>query len=231
MEYKLNINKLSNNQVEVYGTPKKDKKGIRAGQDMRIIANHIWGDNENSKIVRYENVVPFPTSSIVIKFISGNHDDIENRRRAKLLISVYKFARKNVPITQSFFPKRNENNKINEDYENITLNAATLYKKYHESQLKETTSSLRMLDKALNQQPSTKILSSKQRERDKAEKLINKMLKEDIGIINAIDEVLTNTLYVDERGDVKSIGGKEIANQCIRRIIKRQFLKRYKITK
>lgn len=228
MDYKLNIKKTGYNKVEIYGTPKKDKKGIRAGQDMWMIARHIWGTKENSQIVKYENVVPFPESSIVINFVSGSY--LENYRRAKLLISVYKFARKNIPIIEAFFPKRNDNNKINEDYDSIITQAATLFKKYNVSQIKSTTSNLRMLDKALNQEPSTKLLS-KPNKKDSVEKVISKMLIEDVVVINKITDILTNTLYVDERGDLKTIGGKEKANKSIRKIIKKEFLKRYKVTK
>lgn len=223
MKYKIESKESA---VEVYGTPNKDIKGIKIGQEMWIIARHIWGDN--SRYVRYANVSGIALTSIKVRFISN--DFVENNRRAKLLVSVWKFAYKNIPITEQFFPKRNDNKKINEDYESITLEAATLYKNYHEANLRKTTSNLRMLDKALNQEPSTKLLS-KPKEKDKAEKLLNKMLKEDVGIINAINEILTNTLYVDEYGDLKTIGGKEKANAAIRRVIKRKFLKRYKVTK
>jgi hypothetical protein len=104
--YKLN--QIDYNHIEVYGTPKKDRKGIKVGQAMWLIAKHIWGDKEKSQIVKYENVVPFPESSIIIKFISKDY--ISNHRRAKLLIAVWKFAYKNVPVIEAFFPKRNEIN-------------------------------------------------------------------------------------------------------------------------
>ncbi len=226
-DYKTTIKK-GGHLVEVCGMPKKDKKGIRAGQELWIIARHIWGDKVNSQLVKYDNVSPFPESSIVVKFIKNDY--LANPRRAKLLVWVYKFARQNVPITETFFPPRNYSKKINEDYDSIILEAATLFKKYNESKVKESTSTLRMLDKALNQEPSTKLLS-KPKEKDKAERVINKMLKEDVGIINTINDILTNSLYVDERGDLKTIGGKENANKYIRRVIKRQFLKRYKVAK
>ena len=224
MQYKIDTSEKE--VVEVYGIPKKDIKAIKVGQQLWIIARHIWG--ESSRYVRYANVSSFPTDSIKMRFITN--DQIENHRRAKLLVTVWKYAYKNIPVITNFFPERKNDKKINEDYDSIITEASTLYKQYHEKNIRESTSGLRMLNRALNQEPNTKILS-KPRDRDKAEKLIDRMLKEDIGIINAIDEVFKNVLYIDERGDLKSIGGKEKANQAIRRIIKRQFLKRYKVTK
>lgn len=225
MRYKIDTSDKT--VVEVYGTPKNDPKGIKVGKDMWIIARHIWG--EKSRYVRYADVSGIVTTSIKMRFISGQY--MENYRRAKLLVAVWKYAYNNIPITNYFFPERKSKGIVNEDYDSIILEAATLYKKYHERNIKQSTSGLRMLNRALNQEPNEKILTAKPRERDKAEKLIDRMLKEDIGIINAINDVFKNTLYIDERGDLKSIGGKEKANQAIRRIIKRQFLKRYKVTK
>lgn len=223
MKYKIDTSDKT--VVEVYGTPKNDPKGIKVGKDMWIIARHIWG--ENSRYVRYADVSGIVTTSIKMRFIAGSY--IENYRRAKLLVSVWKYAYKNIPITNSFFPERKSKGVVNEDYDSIILEAATLYKKYHEQNIKQSTSGLRMLNRALNQQPNEKIIQK--REKDKAEKLIDRMLREDVGMINSINEVFKNTLYVDERGDLKTIGGTEKANQAIRRIIKRQFLKRYRVAK
>lgn len=223
MRYKIDTSDKT--VVEVYGTPKNDPKGIKVGKDMWIIARHIWG--ENSRYVRYADVSGIVTTSIKMRFIAGNY--IENYRRAKLLVAVWKYAYKNIPVTNSFFPERKSKGVVNEDYDSIILEAATLYKKYHEQNIKQSTSGLRMLNRALNQQPNEKIIQK--REKDKAEKLIDRMLREDVGMINSINKVFKNTLYVDERGDLKTIGGTEKANQAIRRIIKRQFLKRYKVAK
>lgn len=219
--------------VEVYGTPKSDPSGIKVGQEMWIIARHIWGNN--SRYVVYENVSGIATKSIKIKFITNNI--IENQRRAKLLISVWKYAYKNIPLTTSFFPERESEKKINEDYDSIILEAATLYKNYHKKNIKESTSGLRMLNRALNQEPNTKLLS-KPKEKDKAEKLIDRMLKEDVRLIKTISHILEKELFVREKTfieskgiDRDSIGGIDKANKSIRRVIKKEFLKRYKITK
>lgn len=191
MRYKIDTSDKT--VVEVYGTPKNDPKGIKVGKDMWIIARHIWG--ENSRYVRYADVSGIVTTSIKMRFIAGSY--IENYRRAKLLVSVWKYAYKNIPITNSFFPERKSKGVVNEDYDSIILEAATLYKKHHEQTIKQSTSGLRMLNRALNQQPNEKIIQK--REKDKAEKLIDRMLREDVGMINSINEVFKNTLYVDER--------------------------------